>query len=55
MPYLRILNTSKKKEVFIEYVQDYLRKATSYFVPVASVEDYILAQCANLCAQAVTF
>lgn len=45
----------QKKEEFIEYVQDYLRKATSYSVPVASVEDYILAQCANLCAQAVAF
>ena len=45
----------QKKEEFIEYVQDYLRKATSYSVPVALVEDYILAQCANLCAQAVAF
>ena len=45
----------QKKEEFIEYVQDYFRKATSYSVPVASVEDYILAQCANLCAQAVAF
>lgn len=45
----------QKKEEFIEYVQDYLRKATGYSVPVASVEDYILAQCTNLCAQAVAF
>lgn len=45
----------QKKEEFIEYVQNYLRRATSYPVPVESVEDYILAQCANLCAQAVAF
>lgn len=45
----------QKKDDFIEYIQDYLRKAISYSVPVASVEDYILAQCANLCAQAVAF
>lgn len=43
----------KNKVEFIEYVEDYLRKATSYNVPVAAVEDYIIAQCANLCAQAV--
>lgn len=43
----------QKKAEFIEYVEDYLRKATSYNVPVAAVEDYIIAQCANLCAQAV--
>lgn len=45
----------QKKNEFIEYIQDYLRKAISYSVPVASIEDYILAQCANLCAQAVAF
>ena len=45
----------QKKEEFIEYVQDYLRKATSYSAAVSSVEDYILAQCAGLCAQAVAF
>lgn len=43
----------QKKTEFIEYVEDYLRKATSYNVPVAAVEDYIIAQCANLCTQAV--
>lgn len=46
---------AKKKEDFIAYVEDYLRKATSYSVPVVSVEDYILSQCANLCAQAVAY
>ena len=40
---------------FIEYVQDYLRKATNYNVPVDAIEDYILAQCSYLCAQAVAF
>lgn len=45
----------QKKNEFVEYIQDYLRKAISYSVPVVSVEDYILAQCANLCAQAVAF
>lgn len=43
----------QKKAEFIEYVEDYLRKATSYNVPVAAVENYIIAQCAYLCAQAV--
>ena len=46
---------TEKKEEFIAYVEDYLRKATSYSVPVVSVEDYILSQCANLCAQAVAY
>jgi aspartate kinase len=59
MSYLNVVSNNQlyqqKKDEFIEYVQDYLRKATSYSVPVASVEDYILAQCANLCAQAVAF
>lgn len=45
----------QKKDEFIDYIQDYLRKAISYSVPVVSIEDYILAQCANLCAQAVAF
>lgn len=45
----------KKKELFIEYVQDYLQKATSYRVSIEAVEDYILAQCSILCAQAVAF
>ena len=45
----------QKKDEFVSYVQDYLRKAMSYSVPVASVEDYLLAQCAYLCAQAVAY
>jgi len=45
----------QKKEDFIEYVQDYLHQAICYSVPVPAVEDYILSQCANLCAQAVAF
>ena len=57
--YLDALSTNpayqQKKNDFIEYVLDYLRKAISYSVPVASIEDYILAQCATLCAQAVAF
>lgn len=43
----------QKKTEFIEYVQNYLQKATDYNVSVEAIEDYILAQCANLCAQAV--
>lgn len=43
----------QRKVEFLEYVEDYLRKATSYNVSVTAVEDYILAQCAKLCAQAV--
>lgn len=45
----------KKKAEFIEYMQDYLRKAADYNVSVAAVDDFILAQCAILCAQAVAF
>lgn len=55
--YLDVLSNNaeyqQKKVEFLEYVEDYLRKATSYNVAVAAVEDYILAQCAKLCAQAV--
>lgn len=55
--YLDILSDSatyqQKKAEFIDYMEDYLRKATSYHVSVAAVEDYILAQGAFLCAQAV--
>lgn len=55
--YLNAVSDNKeyqqKKTEFIEYVQDYLRKATNYNVPVEAIEDYILAQCAYLCAQAV--
>lgn len=57
--YLNAISDNKeyqqKKVDFIEYVQDYLRKATNYNVPVEAIEDYILAQCAYLCAQAVAF
>lgn len=42
-----------KKVEFLDYVEDYLRKATSYNVSEAAVEDYVLAQCAKLCALAV--
>jgi aspartate kinase len=45
----------QKKNEFVEYIQDYLRKALSYPVPIASIGDYILAQCASLCAQAVAY
>ena len=55
--YLNTVSDNKeyqqKKTEFIEYVQDYLHKATNYNVPVDAIEDYILAQCAYLCAQAV--
>lgn len=55
--YLDILSDNatyqQKKAEFIEYTEDYLRKATSYHVSVAAVDDYILAQGAFLCAQAV--
>lgn len=55
--YLNAVSDNKeyqqKKSEFIEYVQDYLHKATNYNVPVEAIEDYILAQCAYLCAQAV--
>lgn len=43
----------QKKDEFIEYVQEYVSNAVGYAIPLASVEDYILAQCATLCAQAV--
>ena len=55
--YLNAVSDNKeyqqKKTEFIEYVQEYLHKATNYNVPVEAVGDYILAQCAFLCAQAV--
>lgn len=44
----------RKIATFIEYVQDYANKAVGYSVSIASLEDYILAQCANLCAYAVS-
>lgn len=45
----------QKVEVFIDYIQDYLRRAMGYPQLVSSVENYLLAQCAYLCAQAVAF
>jgi aspartokinase/homoserine dehydrogenase 1 len=45
----------QKKTEFVEYVHDYLQKAMIYNVPVTAVEDYVLAQCVFLCAQAVAF
>lgn len=44
-----------KKDEFLVYVQDYVDKAIGYAVPVNSVEDFILAQCANLCSQVVAY
>ena len=45
----------QKVEIFVDYIQDYLRRAMSYPELVPSVENYLLAQCAYLCAQAVGF
>ncbi len=45
----------EKKNEFMAYVEDYLRKAMDYSVPISAVEDFILAKCAFLCAQAVAF
>lgn len=45
----------QRKEEFLEYVLDYLHKATAVSVPVPDVEAYVLAQCATLCAEAVAF
>ena len=41
------------KDEFLEYVQEYVTNAVGYAIAVSSVEDYILARCATLCAQAV--
>ena len=43
----------QKKSDFIAYVQDYLGKASGFSVNTEQVENYVLAQCALLCAQAV--
>ncbi|MBR1872053.1 MAG: ACT domain-containing protein [Bacteroidales bacterium] len=43
----------QKKDEFLQYVEDYLRSAAGYSVSMDLVEDYVLAQCAFLCAQAV--
>lgn len=45
----------QRKSDFLHYVQDYLHKATSYNVPATLVEDYVMAQSALLCAQAVAY
>ena len=45
----------QRKDEFLEYVLDYLRKAMSVSVPVPAVEAYVMAQCAALCAEAVAF
>lgn len=45
----------KKKAEFLEYVQDYISKASGYSVNIGQIESYILAQCAQLCAQAVSY
>lgn len=43
----------QKKQVFIDYVQEYLHRAAGYKVNIEQIEDYVLAQAAVLCAQAV--
>lgn len=43
----------QKKLEFVDYVQDYLNSSAVYRVKIDQVEDYILAQAAVLCAQAV--
>lgn len=43
----------QKKQDFIEYVQDYLGRAVGFAVNTEQVENYLLAQCALLCAQAI--
>ena len=43
----------RKKDEFVEYVQDYLQKGKLFGAELQPVEDYILAQCASLCAEAV--
>ncbi|MBO4557888.1 MAG: hypothetical protein J5693_04705, partial [Bacteroidales bacterium] len=42
-----------RKSEFIGYVQDYLHRGMIVNVQLPEVEDYLLAQCAVLCAQAV--
>lgn len=43
----------RKKDEFVEYVHDYLQKGKLFGASLPAVEDYILAQCALLCAEAV--
>ncbi len=43
----------QKKQDFIEYIQEYLGRAAGIPINIEQVENYILAQCAFLCAQAV--
>ena len=43
----------QKKQEFISYVEEYLNSAIGYKVNIEQIEDYVLAQSAVLCAQAV--
>ena len=43
----------QKKHEFINYVEEYLNSAAGYRVNIEQIEDYVLAQSAVLCAQAV--
>lgn len=43
----------QKKQEFITYVEEYLNSAAGYRVNIEQIEDYVLAQSALLCAQAV--
>lgn len=47
------LTYQQKKAEFLEYIQDYVNKAIVYSIPITAVEDFLLAQCAVLCSQAV--
>ena len=55
--YLNAVSTNsryqQRKAEFLEYVLDYLRRAKTVYVSVADVEEYILSECACLCAHAV--
>lgn len=44
---------NQKKQEFISYVEEYLNSAIGYRVNIEQIEDYVLAQSAVLCAQAV--
>ena len=39
---------------FIEFIKGYLTHAISYNVPISSITDYLLAQCTNVCAKAIS-
>lgn len=43
----------RKKQEFIDYIEEYLGRATGFNVGINQVEDYLLAQSSLLCAQAV--